>query len=78
LRQSQTAHSKSACHSQNHDVVAEIDEDRLAGNARARFPKAGMQRSRNLGGIDVTLQRGALYMRFEMSLKFAIPRAATS
>ena len=50
-----TANCRLFTYSKPHDVVAAIDEDRLAGNARARFRKQECSSRADLGGIDVTL-----------------------
>src|ERR1700674_1491529 len=41
--------------SKPHNVVAAIDEDRLAGNSRARFRKQKCSGRADLGGVDVAL-----------------------
>src|SRR6266851_1493089 len=48
-----------------HDVVAAIDEDRLAGYSRARFGKQECGGRADLGGIDIALEGGALHLVFE-------------
>jgi len=59
--------------------VTAIDEDRLAGNARARFRKQECSGRADLGGIDVTFQRGAFHLGFEHVAevsRFLAPRAS--